>query len=405
MRSRTLTLLAALVVGAVPLIADTAVAGTAGTGTAPPAFAFSSIRDGGSDSEIFVRRTDGSVRKLTSNGLLEFNPVWSPDGRRIVFVREGGGGGLGLFVMDANGKNVRRLTTPTTPIESPFRTLDAQPAWSPDGRRIAFASDRGTGELTGIWRIDVTGGNLTRLTRPRPANGGGGDTSPAWSPDGRWIWFDSDRATAFESKIFKMRPDGTGARRVTVTPEGISESAPDVSPDGRRVVFVSTRAHDDQFGEFANDLWTMRPDGSDARRLTVDSRTRNEYMPQWTADSKRVLYVPSPQDGIWKINADGTGDRRITIAVVTCGRGPRGRERTFASLGVRGSQVRDLSARQRERAGQGPFRSDPGRLLRCAGKGRGVTRRRRPAPAPGSPAACRGAGCRAARGAAGSPPR
>lgn len=301
MRSRSLSVLAAAcaAVASVTVLPAAAQAG----GTARPSFVFTSDRDG--DSEVYVRRTDGSVVRLTRNSVDDFGAVWSPDGRRLVFSRTVGGG-TALFVMRADGSGVRRLTTPVVRPEGPASS-DVTPAWSPDGRRIAFASDRAGGSPD-IWLVDADGTDLVQLSRGERIS----DFNPAWSPDGRWIWFDTDRYGDFNREIVRMRPGGTRVLRVTRTADDVDDGAPDFSPDGRRVVFASTRANGSQ------DLYTMRPDGSRVRPLGAPTAGQDEVFPAWTADGCTVLHwrfgtEADPTERIWAIDADGSDRRRIAV--------------------------------------------------------------------------------------------
>jgi TolB protein len=205
--------------------------------------------------------------------------------------------------MSADGRFIRRLTTPIW-LSDGF-SGDFMPAWSPDGRTIAFSSYR-SDVSTEIWRIGVDGGNLTRLTRaPETVS----DYNPTWSPDGRWIWFDSNRDQEINREIYKMRADGTGLRRMTVTGHGIDDLAPDVSPDGRRVVFTSNR------GGGTQELYTMTSNGTGTRPLGPRTAFRDEADPRWSADGKRVLFWsygdPDAAYSIAVINADGHNRRRL----------------------------------------------------------------------------------------------
>jgi len=304
MRFQILILLA-LALGVVTLVGPPVAAETTAQ-AAPPAFVFASARDG--DSDVYVRRTDGSAVKLTRNRIGEGDPAWSPDGRKIAFARDVAGG-TALFVMNADGSHVRQLTRPVTGPEG-IASQDGMPTWSPDGRRIAFSSFFRTRALANIWRVDSDGTHLTRLTRTLTF-----DRNPAWSPDGRRIWFDSDRAdpgSGINRELFTMRPDGTNIRRITHT-AAYAEDGPDVSPDGRRVVFSRSPAG----AEEAEELFTMRPDGSQVHRLGSGTRFHAEFWPQWTADGTQVLYqdLSSARDvanQIWRIDADGTNRGRIS---------------------------------------------------------------------------------------------
>jgi Tol biopolymer transport system component len=218
--------------------------------------AFGSDRDGRAD--VYVMNADGSARRrLTYGGAIEGSLAWSPGGRKIAYVRSIRGrdvriGGVPhpgplrqheIYVMNADGTGHRMLA----------RGQD--PAWSPDGRRIAFRSARdGQGE---IYVVSGDGSGLRRLTRNVASDGG-----PIWSPDRRQIMFVRWRHA--NSDIYVVNPDGSGERNLT--PEVRSarraeDSSPAWSPDGRKIVFVSNREGDGQ-------IYVMNADGSGQRRLT-----------------------------------------------------------------------------------------------------------------------------------------
>ena len=159
--------------------------------------AFLSRRDG--DAEIYVVDADGgNQRNLTNNRHDDYQPSWSPDGKRIVFVSVRDGNGE-IYVMNADGKNQQRLTN------NPHR--DQHPSWSPDGKRIVFSARRDghfrnvLGLTYEICVMDADGGNQQRLTENH-----GNDKSPSWSPDGKRIAFDSSRDGG--SEIYVMDADG-----------------------------------------------------------------------------------------------------------------------------------------------------------------------------------------------------
>jgi Tol biopolymer transport system component len=159
------------------------------------------------------------------------NPAWSPDGRQIMF--SGLTGGLtDLFVYDLEGGKVRRLTT------DPFTELD--PAWSPDGRQVAFATDRFTTNLDRIEPgelqlaiMDVASGEV------RPAGGfrGAKNISPQWTPDGRSLFFLSDRGGI--TNIYREEIGGTVVQLTNLLTgvSGITELSPAMSVADGRVVF------------------------------------------------------------------------------------------------------------------------------------------------------------------------
>lgn len=161
---------------------------------------FASSKDGNS-MEIYVANGDGSnVRKLTSTpNAVNISPRWNPKtGREIAFISDRGGSPR-IYLMDADGANERPLLNLGGHMDSP--------AWSPDGRFIAFAWD-GDGAFN-IYLADVASGQTLRLTRE------GRNESPAWSPDSRHIAFQSNRTGRWE--IWAMRIDGSEQRQLTRT--------------------------------------------------------------------------------------------------------------------------------------------------------------------------------------------
>ncbi len=235
--------------------------------------AFASDRDG--NLEIYVMDADGSnVARLTDNPGPDITPAWSPDGTHILFAHPNLV--IRVYVMNADGSGVTRLSN------------GANPAWSPDGTRIAFEWQRE------IYLMRPSGSNRTRLTDTPE----GYAFSPAWSPDGTRIAFDSSpRGQAIDVELYTINADGSGLTRLTRNARQQSVT-PTWSPDGRRIAFVR-----------GADIYVMNADGTDVGRLV-----ENAYSPAWSPDGTRIAFV-SERDGndeIYVMNADGSGLTRLT---------------------------------------------------------------------------------------------
>jgi Tol biopolymer transport system component len=203
-------------------------------------------RIGPSSSELYISAIDGSnERKLLGSAGFDYHAGLSADGRSVLFTSERTGDGNScLYRARIDGTGIQPLVTGPA--------MDDSAALSPDGTRLAFVSTRG-GHRAHIWLLDLRTGKLKNLTSgPEVAGDPAGPDShfrPSWSPDGRWIAFSSDRDTVWrghdngrgwehtqELSIYLIRPDGTGFRRVA-SKEGYCLGSPKWSPDGRRIVF------------------------------------------------------------------------------------------------------------------------------------------------------------------------
>lgn len=187
--------------------------------------------DGVSGTQIWVADADGrNAHAITHLSANHSGPDWSPDGKRIVFSRTVERRGskpffaYDLFTMDPAGKHLVDLTDNRNGVDA------EQPAWSPDGKRIAFwRSQRNSDAGEGIYTIGVNGKGLKRVTS-------GTVRSPSWSPDGRRIAF--GRTSVKGAFIFVVKVDGSGLRQLTRDVGQDADSDPAWSPDGRRIVFA-----------------------------------------------------------------------------------------------------------------------------------------------------------------------
>jgi Tol biopolymer transport system component len=232
-----------------------------------PQLAFVSTRAGGiaRATAIFVMNADGSgVRKLVDGGLEQTSPAWSPDGRWIAFSRctffteSGVCSSAQIVVVRPDGSGARDVTEPVAQVS----VTDSKPSWSPDGRRIVFTRTLSFGDNQ-IWVVRADGQGLTRLL----ADDAEGDHNPSWSPDGTRIVFSSD-ALGTEA-IFLMNADGSGVQKLLdefKDPDdpdatiGGGAVNPSFAPSGTRIVFSAT-----------GDLWTADLAGQNIARVTTET--------------------------------------------------------------------------------------------------------------------------------------
>src|SRR6266487_376620 len=285
------------------------------TNSAASSIAFNRYRDG-----LFVMNTDGSgVTRLTNGASgADLGPAWSPDGRRIAFARfttDGPSSGTyDVYAMNADGSGVMRLTDvlPVSSSGSPYQGDDFGAQWSPDGTKIAFwggSIDAGTGD---VFVANADGTGVRRIVEVDYF----GVSVPqrdrvAWSPDGARIAFPDGFGA-----IDVVNADGSGAARLTSGYDGY-DSSPAWSPDGTKIAFQRYTRCTTTGGVQPCDMTTihvMLADGSGATRLTEYPA----YWPTWSPDGTKLAFQgrrPGDGDGwdIYTINADGSGVTRLTF--------------------------------------------------------------------------------------------
>jgi TolB protein len=208
---------------------------------------------------IWVMRSDGTQkhRLIGAPGYDYFQPRWSPDGTRLVFTRCNVQPGFTEYcdidIAHADGSRALRL------VGGHRNNGDA--TFSPDGRWVAFDSDR-AGLQSAVWRVSARGGGLIRLT---PANLEA--FWPSWSPDGRHMLFTSNSFRP-GSDVFVMNADGSGRRQLTHFDAGHQGGFASYSPNGRGIVLISDLMR--RPGGASNDLYVMRADGSRLIRIVAD---------------------------------------------------------------------------------------------------------------------------------------
>jgi Tol biopolymer transport system component len=271
---------------------------------------FCSERRGNPDLYALDLKNGGQPRLLTDNDSMEDAPAFSPDGRQIVFVSTRDGN-ADIFAMPFDSDNPKASSKAVNLTHSAGG--DFNPAFSPDGRRIVFSSDRahatgletyqrmkGLGadqffryptSLTSIYAMDADGKNVKRLTQPD-----GVDGSPAWSADETSVYFYSKRRGSKNYRIWRMKADGSDPQPISADVAGAL--SPAITREGR--VAFSARI---------NDRWQIVSISSDGGDQRPESDMKNQYWaPDFDSKSQRmVCYGTAPlEDAPQAPTIDGT---------------------------------------------------------------------------------------------------
>jgi hypothetical protein len=242
------------------------------------------------------------------------SPSWSPDGTKIAFASNRAHGCTGqrdLFVMNSDGTGVTLVSS------DPQGGRTSQPTWSPDGQKIAFYSERDTGGLgSSLYVMNSDGTAVMRLTTQSLVV----DGAPAWSPDGSRIAFGRSEIhcwdpscydwDAGQSDIYVVNPDGSGQTNLTNTPND-SEGRTSWSPDGSKIAFEIARVIG---GNWTGEIYTMNADGTGRTRLTDHTvEAGSDSVAAWSPDGKKIVFqrLFGPDRYVYIMNADGSGQTMI----------------------------------------------------------------------------------------------
>jgi TolB protein len=224
--------------------------------------------------QIYAVNPDGTgLAQLThvAPGQTAADPAWSPDGRHLAFDSDMSGA-VRLWIMDANGAHAHMVAADRPHV------ADMLPAYTPDGRRLVFS--RCIGEACAIYSIRVDGTHRRALTR---LHHDVFDIRASVSPDGRQIAFARFNANGIIGQIYLVRADGSGAH--AVTPPALEGFAPDWSPTGKLITFTSNCCRP------GSNIYVMHPAGTGIRQLTSTPFPNNSFQSAYAPQADRIVFA------------------------------------------------------------------------------------------------------------------
>jgi Tol biopolymer transport system component len=237
--------------------------------------------------EICVAQADGTeYRRLTANDRKDAQPAWSPDGKQIAFVSSGFEGKVfsdTIMLINPDGSGLVKVVDGQGP-----------PAWSPDGKYIAYSNAGGNVAI-----VDLDNGKSISLST---SGDGSYDFRPVWSPDGKHIAFESSRDG--HDEIYVITIDGTGQTRLTN--DLLQKSRPVWSPDGERIAFLSF--HETGTGKGYSAVEVVNPDGSHRQQLTY----QDTGIIGWALDGQSIVLIDAGK--VFKLNLkDGAEEPLLDV--------------------------------------------------------------------------------------------
>ncbi len=236
--------------------------------------------------QIYSIKSDGGSRgNLTHDPSNNTQAAWSPDGTKVAFVSDRKGGLNHIYIMNADGSNPIELN-------SRFPSKQFRPRWSPDGTRILFTGVDADGFPDGeIFVTEALAGvDPVRLTENSFI-----DTDADWSPDGKQIVFSSNRDGT--QSLYTMNADGSNVKHITGGTDGTADVEPRWSPQGSIIVYRS--------GDPANaDIYTVNVDGSNKQKIV--NNTTNDWDPAFNSNGTRIIYMRQlTKQQLYIMHADG----------------------------------------------------------------------------------------------------
>ena len=247
-------------------------------------------------ADIYTLRADGSdFKKITGDEKNEFYSSWAKN--RIAF----GAGTVGskesdIFIINQDGSNLTQITKNAG--------RNATPDISPDGKRIAFISNR-DGEKMQIYTMNTDGSNVKRLTKDSTV----AFYNPSWSPDGKRIVYYSEKGDR-KDQIWVMNADGSNQTLLT---NNVGHNIfPAFSPDGKKIIFSSSNRDTNSDGSYVEGsfVYVMNLDGSNLTKIG----NLNSFYARFSPDGKRIAYIAGkfPETAVYIANADGSNQTNLT---------------------------------------------------------------------------------------------
>jgi len=245
------------------------------------------VRETEGGKQIVVADADGFAPQTLTGASINLLPAWTPDGKVIAFTSFRDGGGAHIYTVDAVSRQIRPLV-----LMGDFAT---GASYAPDGLKFVFSAS--LEDNTDVYVSQADGSAGRRLTDAR-----GIDISATWSPDGKRIAFVSERAGT--PQIYTMQADGSDVRRLTF--QGTYNQEPAWSPKGDLIAFSGRDEHR------VFDLYTVVVESGKVARLTQNQGTNEK--PSWSPNGRYIVFS-STRGGkrqLWVVSADGSNPRQIT---------------------------------------------------------------------------------------------